>query len=204
MPAGTYRLDGDVTLPEPGPLRGARSCRRASRRFVLHDEFNLDTYVDAFGDEETAFRKAYQALLDYSDHESLDLCGRRIALSAPLDMQACDPTRTTFAHAPGDPQRPVPGARRRPPGTTRSSPAPASYAVASPLTLTGVANAAAIAVGSLVTGNGVGREVYVRGGERRRQQTMTLSAELYDAAGHAALHLPPVQVPARLLGLRRS
>jgi hypothetical protein len=55
------------------------------------------SYIDAFGNEETAFKKAWQALLNFSDHEGLDKSGRRIGLSASVDMQAADPNETTFA-----------------------------------------------------------------------------------------------------------
>ncbi len=57
--------------------------------FILRQNFHLPAYIDAFGgDEVLAFRKAFQALLNFSDHESLDLGGRRIELSAPIDMAA--------------------------------------------------------------------------------------------------------------------
>lgn len=37
----------------------------AASRLVMIREFNLPTYIDAFGDEELAFRKGFQALLPY-------------------------------------------------------------------------------------------------------------------------------------------
>ena len=52
--------------------------------------------MDAFGDEEVAFKKAFQALLNFSDHESLDLGGRRISLTGPVDMQAAVGNKTSF------------------------------------------------------------------------------------------------------------
>ena len=58
----------------------------------------------------------------------------------------------------------------------------ATYAPASPHTLTAVANVANVQVGSLVTGNGVGREVYVTS-KNDGAGTITLSQPLYDAAG---------------------
>ncbi|MFZ3581815.1 glycosyl hydrolase family 28-related protein [Loktanella sp. DJP18] len=93
---GVYRLAQDVTIQSRVRFVG-RITQPAAKRFILQKDFNYQTYVDAFEDEELAFRKAYQALLNFSDHESLDLSGRRVTLTAPVDMQACDPTRTTFA-----------------------------------------------------------------------------------------------------------
>ncbi len=153
----------------------------ASHRLILRRNFDLNAYVDAFGNEEVAFRKAYQALLSFADHESLDLCGRRVTLTAPMDMQAADPARTTFARRRvirNGQFQPAEGAAWADAVVTSQ----ASYAVASPTTLTNVANIANIAVGSLVTGNGVGREVYVRAVDVAGRR-VTLSAELFGAAG---------------------
>jgi hypothetical protein len=96
-------------------------------------------------------------------------------------MQACDPTRTTYAT-----RRVIRNgqfeALDNPAWADSVVTSQATYSTSSPLTLSNVANAANIAVGSLVTGNGVGREVYVRE-VNVSQQRITLSAELYDAAG---------------------
>ncbi|MGR3712722.1 MAG: hypothetical protein ACU0A6_06350 [Shimia sp.] len=58
----------------------------------------------------------------------------------------------------------------------------ATYSTSAGRTLRNVSNAANIQVGSLVTGNGVGREVYVRSVDVATQE-LTLSQPLYDAAG---------------------
>lgn len=58
----------------------------------------------------------------------------------------------------------------------------ATYAPASPVTLTGVANVANIPVGALVEGTGVGREVYVRS-KNVGAGTVQLSQPLWGAAG---------------------
>jgi hypothetical protein len=182
VPAGTYFLDGDVTFQNPARFEGT-VVQPAARRFILQRNFNLSAYIDAFGNEETAFRKAYQALLNFADHEGLDLCGRRIALSGPVDMQACDPGRTSFAQRRvirNGQFHPAEGAAAAFADTVVTS--QATYSPATPLQLTNVTNVANIPVGSLVTGNGVGREVYVRE-VNAAQGTLTLSAELYDAAG---------------------
>jgi len=71
------------------------------------------------------------------------------------------------------------------PGTawnTQSVSAVATYAVNNPLSLTGVANIAAIPVGARVSGTGVGREVYVTA-KNVAASTITLSRPLWAAAG---------------------
>ncbi|PIE09817.1 MAG: hypothetical protein CSA72_10950 [Rhodobacterales bacterium] len=65
---------------------------------------------------------------------------------------------------------------------TRVVSSSASYARSSAKTLRNVANVANIEIGSLVTGTGVGREIYVRD-RNIGAQTLTLSAPLYDAEG---------------------
>jgi hypothetical protein len=180
VPAGTYRLASDVTFTNRVRFEGTVTMP-ADKRFILQKNFDLPSYIDAFGNEETAFKKAWQALLNFSDHEGLDMCGRRIGLSAPIDMQAADPDKTTFATrrvVRNGQFQPIDGPAWDDDVVTSQ----ATYSVSSPLTLSNVANIANIQVGSLITGNGVGREVYVRD-KNVGQQRITLSRELYDAAG---------------------
>lgn len=183
VPKGTYLLDGDVTFQNLVRFEG-RVTMPGARRLILQRNFDLNAYFDAFGSEEVAFRKAFQALLNFADHEGLDLCGRRVTLTAPMDMQAADPSRTAFAQ-----RRVIRNGQFQAADTAAwadtVATSQASYAVSSPTTLTNVANIANIAVGSLVTGNGVGREVYVRAVDVARQR-LTLSAELFGAAGTQA------------------
>ncbi len=177
---GIYALDADVTMQSRVRFEGTVT-QSAQHRFILQKNFDYPTYVDAFGDEEVAFKKAYQALLNFSDHESLDLGGRRISLTEPLDMQACDPTRTVFAI-----RRVIRNGQFQP----ISGPAwdsdvvtsQASYATATPNQLTNVVNVANVALGAHIEGTGVGREVYVTN-VNVAQKTVSLSAPLYDAAG---------------------
>ncbi|SHI87878.1 glycosyl hydrolase family 28-related protein [Wenxinia saemankumensis] len=180
VPGGTYYLNGDVTMQNPVRFEGTVSVPD-NRRFILQRNFDFDSYLAAFGNEEQAFRKAFQALLNFADHESLDLCGRRIGLTRPLDMAACDPGRTTFHTRRvirNGQFQPIDG----PDWTASSVQSQASYVASSPLTLTGVANIANIERGSRVHGTGVGREVYVRE-VNIAQQRITLSAPLYDSEG---------------------
>lgn len=94
--AGTYFLNGNVTFQNQVHFEGTVTMP-ADKRLIFQKNFDFATYLDAFGDEEEAFRKAYQALLNYTDHESLDLGGRRIGLNGPIDMFAAEGTKTAFA-----------------------------------------------------------------------------------------------------------
>jgi hypothetical protein len=62
---------------------------------ALTKNFDLPAYIDAFGDSELAFKKAYQALLNNAGHVTLDLGGRKIALRAPVDMAAAADNRSS-------------------------------------------------------------------------------------------------------------
>ena len=180
VPAGTYLVDGDITFGNRVRFQGT-VVSPVNRRLILMRNFNFSSYLDAFGDEETAFKKAFQALLNFSDHEGLDLEGRRIGLTAPVDMQAADPGKSTFAT-----RRIIRNGQFQATDTAAWSDivvtSVATYSAATPLSLTNVANIANVRVGSLVTGSGVGREIYVRE-VNIGQQRVTLSAELYDAVG---------------------
>ena len=178
--AGTFRLRTNVTFQSQVRFEGT-VVADDDVALILQRNYDYQTYLDAFGDEEVAFRKAYQALLNFSDHESLDLGGRRISLTAPFDMQAAEPARKTYATrrvVRNGQFQPIDGPAWDPDIVT----ARATYNPSQPTRLSDIADIANIAVGSLVTGSGVGREVYVRDvniGQRR----LTLSQPLYDAEG---------------------
>jgi hypothetical protein len=178
--AGTYFLGGSVTFQSQVRFEGTVTMG-AKYRLIFQKNFDFPTYVDAFGDEELAFKKAFQALLNFSDHESLDLGGRRISLSGPIDMREAVNNRTSFetrrAIRNGQLQ-PIAG----PAWDDDVVVAQGTYNAASSVRLSNVANIAAIQVGSLVTGNGVGREVYVRSVDIAASQ-ITLSQQLFDAEG---------------------
>jgi hypothetical protein len=95
VPEGDYLLTDDVSMQNPVRFEG-RIVQAPEVNFILQRDYDYNSYLDAFQDEETAFKKAYQALINFSDHESLNLCGCRILLTEPVDMQACDPTRDRF------------------------------------------------------------------------------------------------------------
>ena len=79
--AGTYHLAQDVTFDNHVRFEGTLTMP-ASAILTLAKDFELPSYIDAFGNEEVAFRKAFQALLNNADHESLDLGGRRLSITA--------------------------------------------------------------------------------------------------------------------------
>ncbi|WP_342454002.1 right-handed parallel beta-helix repeat-containing protein [Sagittula salina] len=179
--AGTYYLGSSVTLENRVQFEGTVTMPTAAILSLTRD-FNLATYIDAFGgDEELAFRKAVQSLLNGADHESLDLCGRRVSVTGPIDGQAAVPNRTSFAQ-----RRVIRNGQLRAEDTGNWTPETvtsiATYSAADPWTLTGVGNVANIRTGSLVTAAGVGREVYVRAVNVAAQE-VTLSQPLSDAVG---------------------
>ncbi|MCG7493366.1 glycosyl hydrolase family 28-related protein [Thalassobius sp. Cn5-15] len=180
VPSGTYYLASSVTLHNPVRFQGTLTMPDAAI-LSLTKTFDLPTYIEAFGDEVLAFKKAFQSLLNNADHEGLDLGGRRINISAPIDMAAAVPNRTEYAQRrhirngmfyienSGD-------------WDTETFTSPASYSAANNKQLTAVDNIANIPVGALITGSGVGREVYVRA-KNEATGVITLSAPLYDAVG---------------------
>lgn len=180
VPTGDYLLEDSVTMQSPVRFQG-RILQAAIHQFILQRDYDYDAYLSAFQDEELAFKKAYQALINFSDHDSLDLCGRRVQLSAPVDMQAADPSRTRF-----ETRRVIRNGQFQPSDgaawDTVVVTSQATYSAANENRLTNVVDAASIAVGSLVEGNGVGREIYVSA-VNVSAQTVDLSRPLYDAEG---------------------
>ncbi|MEC8195645.1 MAG: right-handed parallel beta-helix repeat-containing protein, partial [Pseudomonadota bacterium] len=94
--AGTYMLGNSVTFENPVVFEGTVSMAR-EHVLSLRRNFDFPTYAEAFDDEVEGLKRAFQSLLNDSDHESLDLCGRRITIDAPLDLQAAVPNRTSYA-----------------------------------------------------------------------------------------------------------
>ena len=180
VPAGDYLLESNVTMQSPVRFEG-RIIQSPNYRFILQRDYDYNAYLAAFQDEEIAFKKAYQALINFSDHDSLDLCGRRVQLSEPVNMQATDPSRTRF-----ETRRVIRNGQFQPADgaawDTVAVTSQASYSASDDNRLTNVVDAASIAVGSLVQGNGVGREIYVSA-VNVSAQTIELSRPLFDAEG---------------------
>jgi hypothetical protein len=176
---GNYFIASHLTFENPVKFEGTITMPDA-QRLACTRNYNLDTYAAAFGSELLGFKKALQALFYFTDHVSLDLNGRRVELTEPIDVAALAGL-TTFT------QRRLlshgqftitPGA----PWTTQTLTSVASYDPAQPTTLTGVVNVAAIPVGARISGSGVGREVYVKS-KNVGAGTVQLSQPLWGGAG---------------------
>ncbi|UWR22035.1 glycosyl hydrolase family 28-related protein [Sulfitobacter sp. S190] len=180
IPAGSFRLNGNVTFDAPTKFEGTVSMPTEAV-LLLRRNYDLPNYIEAFGNEELAFRKAFQALINNSDHESLDLGGRKVSLSGPVDMQATVPDRTRYAT-----RRIIKNGQLlaidSPAWATDTVTGQATYNPNQSRTLSNVQNIANIAVGSHISGPGVGREIYVRS-KNVATGEITMNAPLYDAAG---------------------
>ncbi len=180
VPAGVFRLNGDVTFDTPVKFEG-RVSMPTTAQLLLRRNFDLPNYIEAFEDEELAFLKAFQALLNGSDHDSLDMGGRKVYVSKPLDMRAAVPNRSSYAT-----RRVIRnGQLEAGPSTAWETDVVTSQATYSPsdnTRLSNVTNIANVPVGALVEGTGVGREIYVLSKNVATQQ-ITLNAPLFDAAG---------------------
>jgi len=183
VPEGTFYLGGSMTFDSRVSFEG-HVTMDAGSILSLTRNFDLPSYIDALGDEQTAFAKAFQALLNNGEHESLDMGGRRIGLARPMDMQAAVDNKSFYAT-----RRVIRNgqieALDSPHWTSGQWTGTATYSASNALKLTNVQNIANIEVGSLITGNGVGREVYVRA-KNVGAQEITLSSPLYDAEGTQA------------------
>ncbi|MGE4612667.1 MAG: glycosyl hydrolase family 28-related protein [Paracoccaceae bacterium] len=152
--AGTYYLSINCTLNARCRFEEAL-VMPTDKRLMLTHNLDLPTYVDAFGNDTLAFNTALQALFNYTDHESLDMCGMRIQLDAPVDVQAAVGNKDTFANRRvlRNGQLEVNAGSA---WNTEVFSSTASYSSGDDLMLTNVANIASIPVGSLVTGTGAG------------------------------------------------
>ncbi|WP_137702966.1 glycosyl hydrolase family 28-related protein [Marimonas lutisalis] len=177
---GTYFLGDSMTFESRVEFEGTVVMPDAAILSLTKD-YDLPAYIDAFGNEELAYKKAVQALFNNSDHEGLDMGGRQITVTQPIDVQAAVANRTSFSM-----RRHIRNGQfdvqRGPAWDTEVVTSQATYSVADGRKLTGVVNVANIPVGSLVEGTGVGREVYVRD-KNVATQEITLNKQLYDAEG---------------------
>lgn len=157
---GVYRLNADVTINSRIRFEG-KVTAPDSVIVSLIKNFDLGTYIDAFGNEELGFRKAFQSLMNNADHESLDMGGRRITVTGPIDMQAAVHNKDTYAQ-----RRHIANGQFYATGDAVWEPdvftSQATYSASDDDKLTNVTNVANIPVGALITGNGVARETYVR------------------------------------------
>ncbi len=178
---GTYLLAQNTTLSSEVEFEGTVSMPD-DKMLLLTKNFDLPAYIAAFGDEEIAFKKAFQALLNNSDHESLDMGGRKIAINAPIDMAAAVPNKQTGFSTRRVIRNGQFDVKSNSAWDTETFTSVATYNTSDPTRLTNVANVANIPVGALVLGSGVGREIYVRS-KNEGAGEITLNAPIYDAAG---------------------
>lgn len=178
--AGTYFLGDHMTFESRVRFEGTVAMP-SNKRLSLTQNFDLPAYIDAFGDELEGFKRAIAALFNYSDHDSLDMQGRRIEIDAPIDVHAVVVNKDSFSS-----RRVIRNgqitAQASSNWDTQVVTSAASYSANSPTTLSNVANVANIPVGSLIEGLGVGREVYVRS-KNVGAGKITLSQPLFDAEG---------------------
>ena len=180
VPAGQYFIGGNLNMNEPVRFVGTLTMPR-SARLGLRRNFDLPSYADAFGSETEGMKRGLQALLDYSDHNIFDLCGRKVDLTEPLVIGDLAPGLTQFSS-----RRVIANGQIAivdgPAWATRTVASSATYDPANAHELRNVAQVSAIEVGSRLVGPGVGREVYVRA-RNIAAGTVTLSNPLYGGAG---------------------
>lgn len=176
---GTYRIDQTLTLDVPVRFVGKLTMPDAAR-LELTRSYDYITYASAFTSEDMALRKALQALFHFTDHDTLDLGGRRIMLDAPLDLAAI--TGLNFFAIRRVVRNGLIEVNEGTAWNTVTVTSTGSYSTAQPAVLSNVTNVANIPVGARLSGNGVGREVYVRS-RNISAQTLTLSQPLFGAAG---------------------
>ncbi|MBL9054141.1 MAG: right-handed parallel beta-helix repeat-containing protein, partial [Tabrizicola sp.] len=179
VPAGVFRLTSDVSINNRIRFEGTVSMP-VNRKLTLVRNFDLSTYEQAFGSEIEGFKRSLQALFFFTDHVTLDLSGRRVDMTEPLDAAAVIgltnfSTRRVIRNGSLN-------AVDGPAWATTQTTSIATYSTSNSRTLTAVTNVAAIEVGSLVTGTGVGREVYVVS-KNVGASTVELSQPLYGAVG---------------------
>lgn len=176
---GTFYLAQTVTFASRVRFQGTLVMPDAAILQVTQN-YSYGTYLDAFGNETLAFKKAFQALLNFTDHDTLDLDGYNIALEEPIDLHAAVGNKNTFAsrRVVCNGQFEAKSNASWDDDVVTSS---ASYSASDPNVLTGVANIASIPVGALVEGAGVGLEIYVRAVDVS-SGTITLSNPLWGAA----------------------
>lgn len=180
VPEGEYFIGDSLSIDAPIRFVG-RIVMPVAARLALQQNFDFTTYADAFGNEEEALKKGLQALLAYTDHNTFDLCGRRVEVTAPIDVKAAVPDVSTFAN-----RRVLKNGQINViDGTAWADTvvtSVASYATSQPNLLSAVANVANIPKGARVSGTGVGREVYVTS-VNIGAGTVALSQPLYGGGG---------------------
>ncbi|MBV1865071.1 MAG: right-handed parallel beta-helix repeat-containing protein [Rhodobacteraceae bacterium] len=178
VPEGIYFLGGTVTINSEIRFQGTVTMPD-SAILQLIQNFDYPTYFTAFGNEQLGFEKALQAMFNFTDHVQLDLCGRSVELTRPVDVHTVVGNKNDFSNRRVICNGQLNSATSSDWNDTLVT-ATASYDPDNPNQLTGVNNINTIPVGALITGTGVGREVYVRS-VNTSANTITLSRELWGA-----------------------
>ncbi|OOY16789.1 glycosyl hydrolase family 28-related protein [Thioclava sp. DLFJ4-1] len=177
---GVYYLGSTISISSPVEFVGALVMPVAAK-LALMSSFDFPTYAAAFGDELAGFKKALQALFGYTDHNVLDLKGRRVEVTEPIRIEEIAPDLTSFSNRrvlQNGQINVIAGSAWDDEVVTSQ----ATYSVGQSMQLTSVANIANIPVGARITGTGVGREVYVKS-KNVGAQTLYLSQPLYGGSG---------------------
>lgn len=175
VPSGTFYIGNSISINAPVKFEGTL-VMAASSRLALLSNFDFPTYAEAFGDEQLGLMKALQSLMSYTDHTVLDLCGRRVEINKPLRVSEYAPDLSIWSNR----RVLTNGQLNAVAGTQWDSVTVTSqgtFNTGAPFALTGVSNIANIAVGSRITGTGVGREVYVKA-KNVATSSLTLSAPM--------------------------
>jgi hypothetical protein len=159
VPPGSYFIGSNLTIDNLVQFEGTL-VMATTTRLQLVSNYDLANYTAAMGNELEGFKKALHALFYFTDHVELNLNGRRIELTEPIDVAALTGV-TDFAQ-----RRLLTNGQIAALDTSAWNDtvvtSKANYSTSSQTRLSNVANVNAILVGSRVTGTGVGREVYVR------------------------------------------
>ncbi len=177
---GLYYLGSSISISSPVEFVGTL-VMPAAAKLALMSSFDFPTYAAAFGDELAGFKKALQALFGYTDHNVLDLKGRRVEVTEPIRIEEIAPDLTSFSNRrvlQNGQINVIAGTAWDDEVVTSQ----ATYSVSQSMQLTSVANIANIPVGARITGTGVGREVYVKS-KNVGAQTLYLSQPLYGGSG---------------------
>ncbi|RID92784.1 right-handed parallel beta-helix repeat-containing protein [Gemmobacter lutimaris] len=176
---GTYRIGGNFTFNNPVRFEGTLSMP-GNARLTCTRNYDLNTYAAAFGSELEGFRRGLQTLFYFTDHVVFDLSGRKVDLTAPIDVaDLCGLTSLSSRRVLTNG---LLNAASSPAWDSDTVTSVATYSPGNASRLTNVANVANIPVGARVSGTGVGREVYVRE-KNVGAGTVTLSAPLWGAEG---------------------
>ena len=197
---GTFRIGQTLTMESHVEFQGTVAMAD-SACLSLTKDYHLSAYIDAFGNEEMGLKKALQSLMNGSDHESLDMCGRRVSITGPINVRAVVNNRDSYSQ-----RRVLRNGQLRAETSTgwnsRTVTSTATYSAGNRFQLTGVSNIANIEVGSYVQGAGVGREIYVTSVNVGAQR-LNLSQPLYDAEGTQAYTFTRFRYQLDLSGFSR-